>query len=38
MSKSIYKSIIGEDFDARPVGWSSQEAKQQMNNDVSKMS
>ena len=38
MSKSIYKSIIGEDFDARPAEWSSSEAKQQMNNDVVKMS
>jgi len=38
MSKSIYKSIIGEDFDARPAEWSSQEAKQQMDNDVTKMS
>ncbi len=27
-----------EAFDARPAGWSSSEAKQQMNNDVSKMS
>ena len=38
MSKSIYKSIISEDFDARPAEWSSQEAKQQMDNDVTKMS
>ena len=38
MSKSIYKSIISEDFDARPADWSSPEAKQQMNNDVVKMS
>ena len=27
-----------EAFDARPAGWSSSEAKQQMDNDVSKMS
>ena len=27
-----------EAFDAKPAGWSSSEAKQQMNNDVSKMS
>ena len=38
MSKSIYKSIIGEDFDARPVGWSSQEARLHMDSDVKKMS
>ena len=38
MSKSIYKSIISEDFDAKPADWSSSEAKSHMNNDVSKMS
>ena len=38
MSKSIYKSIISEDFDAKPAEWSSSEAKSHMNNDVSKMS
>ena len=38
MSKSIYKSIISEDFDAKPADWSSSEVKSHMNNDVSKMS
>ena len=38
MSKSIYKSIIGEDFDARPAEWSSQEARLHMDSDVKKMS
>ena len=38
MSKTIYKSIISEDFDAKPADWSSSEAKSHMNNDVSKMS
>ena len=38
MSKSIYKSIISEDFDAKPADWSSSEAKSHMNNDISKMS
>ena len=38
MSKSIYKSIISEDLDAKPADWSSSEAKSHMNNDVSKMS
>ena len=38
MSKSIYKSIISEDFDVKPAGWSSSEAKSHMNNDISKMS
>ena len=32
------KAGASEAFDARPAGWSSSEAKQQMNNDVSKMS
>ena len=38
MSKSIYKSIISEDFDAKPADWSSPEARKQMDNDVVKMS
>ena len=38
MSKSIYKSIIGEDFDARPADWSSPEARKHMDYDISKMS
>ena len=38
MSKSIYKKIISEDFNATPAGWSSPEARKQMDNDVVKMS
>jgi hypothetical protein len=38
MSKSIYKSIISEDFDAKPAGWSSPEARNHMDRDVVKMS
>ena len=38
MSKSIYKKIISEDFNAVPAGWSSPEARKQMDNDVVKMS
>ena len=38
MSKSIYKSIISDDFDVKPADWSSSEAKSHMNNDFSKMS
>ena len=32
------KDLLTEDFDAKPSGWSSSEAKSHMNNDVSKMS
>jgi hypothetical protein len=38
MSKSIYKSIITETFDAVPAKYSNPEAKQQMDSDVIKMS
>ena len=38
MSKSIYKSIITEKFDAVPLKYSNPEAKQQMDSDVMKMS
>ena len=38
MSKSIYKSIISEDFDAKSADWSSPEARKHMDNDVVKMS
>ena len=38
MSKSIYKSIISEDFDVKPADWSSQEARLHMDADVKKMS
>ena len=36
--KSIYKSIIGEDFMDAPATWSSSEAKSHIDNDVTKMS
>ena len=38
MSKSIYKSIISEDFDASLSNWSSPEARKHMDIDVVKMS
>ena len=38
MSKSIYKSIISEDFDAKLADWSSSEARNHMDRDVVKMS
>ena len=34
----LNEEYVKEAFDAKPVGWSSSEAKSHMNNDISKMS
>ena len=38
MSKSLYKSIVTEAFDAFPAKYSNPESKQQLDSDVTAMS